>query len=51
MMATIWLKNVANQAVSPSLAFIISQMETPECWDLTRVAIHGLKKRPHEHEE
>ena len=44
MMASLWLENVAHQAISSSLIFIITQMESPKHWDLSRISGHSLEK-------
>ena len=44
MMASLWLENVAHQAISSSLIFIITKMESPKHWDLSRISGHSLEK-------
>jgi hypothetical protein len=44
MMASLWLENVAHQAISSPFVFVITKMEAPEDWDLTRISGHRLEE-------
>lgn len=50
-MAAIGLEDVADQAVAAALRLVIAEMEAPEGWHLSRIAVHSLEERPHQHEE
>jgi hypothetical protein len=49
MMASLWLENVAHQAVASTLVLRVAQVEAPKDRDLARVRSHHLKEGPSEH--
>jgi hypothetical protein len=51
VMASLWLKNIAHQAVSTPLILIVAEMEAPEDGHLSRVRRHTLEEGPHEHDK
>jgi len=51
VMASLWLKDVAHQAISATLVLRVTQMEAPEDWNLPRICSHGLYERPNHHDE
>jgi hypothetical protein len=46
VMATLRFENIAHQTISPSFVFVVTQMEAPKNWNLTRVSCAGLPKGP-----
>jgi hypothetical protein len=51
VMASLGLEDVAHEAVSSPLVLVVTQMESPEDWNLSWVSCHGLEKRPDKHHE
>lgn len=51
MVAPLRFKNIAHQAVAPTLILIITEVEAPKYRYLTWVRRHGLEERPEEHYE
>ena len=50
-MAAFGLKNVAHEAISPSLVFRVAPLEPPEDRHLARIGCHRLDERPYHHEK
>ena len=50
-MATLRFKDVAHQAVTSTLVFRVTQMESPKDWDLSRIGSHRLYETPYQHYE
>jgi hypothetical protein len=50
-MASLWLKDIAHQAVASAFVFRITQMETPKYRYLSRISSHSLDEGPDKHDE
>ena len=50
-MASLGFEYVAHEAVSSPFVFVVTKMEAPEYWHLSRISGHRLKEGPYQHEE